>query len=61
MKNYKLKKFRKKIKTTHKNGKKIITFDDTEIEEYEFHQFKSPILINAIDINKIVSNKILDR
>ena len=27
--------------------KKII-FDDTEIEEYEFHQYKSPILINDI-------------
>ena len=30
--------------------KKIIKFDDTEIEEYKFHQYKSPILINAIDI-----------
>ena len=27
--------------------KKII-FDDNEIEEYEFHQYKSPILINDI-------------
>ena len=34
--------------------KKIIKFDDTEIEEYEFHQHKSPISINNIDINKIV-------
>ena len=32
--------------------------DDTKIEEYEFHQRKSPISINDIDINKIViSNK----
>ena len=29
--------------------KKIIKFDDTEIEEYEF-----PLLINDIDINEIV-------
>ena len=37
---------------------KIIKFDDTEIEEYKFHQYKSPILINNIDITKIVvSNK----
>ena len=39
--------------------KKIIKFDDTEIEEDEFHQYKRPILINEIDINKIVvSNKL---
>ena len=38
--------------------KEIIKFDGTEIEEYKFHQYKSPILINIIDINKIVvSNK----
>ena len=30
--------------------KKIIKFDDTEIEEQEFHQCKSPISINDIDI-----------
>ena len=34
--------------------KKIIQFDDTEIEEYKFHRSKTPILINDIDINKIV-------
>ena len=34
-------------------------FDDTEIEEYEFHQHESPISINDIDINEIVvSNKL---
>ena len=35
-------------------------FGDTEIEEYKFHQHKSPILINDIDINKIAvsSNEI---
>ena len=37
---------------------KIIKFDDTEIQEQEFHQYKSPILINNVDINKkLVSNK----
>ena len=36
----------------------IIKFDDTEIEEYESHQHKSPVSVNNIDINKIVvSNK----
>ena len=39
-------------------GKQIIKFDDTEIEEYQFHQYKILILINVTDINKIiVSNK----
>ena len=39
--------------------KKIIKFDDTEIEEYKFHQYKSPTSINNIDIKKIVvSNKV---
>ena len=39
--------------------KKIFTFDDTEIEKYKFHQYKSPFLIDNIDVNKIVvSNKI---
>ena len=32
----------KKIKTMYKNGSKVIKFDDTEIEEYEFHQYKKP-------------------
>ena len=26
-------------------------FDNTEIEKYEFHQYKSPTSINRIDIN----------
>ena len=34
--------------------KKIIKFDDIEIEKYKFHQYKSPILIDNIDVNKIV-------
>ena len=39
--------------------KKIKTFDDTQIEEYEFHQYKRPTSINGIDIKIIVvSNKL---
>ena len=33
---------------------KVIKFDDTNIEKYKFHQQKGPILIDNIDINKIV-------
>ena len=32
----------------------MIKFDDTENEKYKFHQYKSPILIDNIDVNKIV-------
>ena len=33
-------------------------FDDIEIEEYKFHQHKSPISLNKIDINKtVISSK----
>ena len=40
--------------------KKFITFVDTKIEGYEFHQYKSPISISDIDIIEIVvSNKFL--
>ena len=35
------------------NGK-IIKFYGTKMEEYNFHQNKSPISISNIDINKIV-------
>ena len=39
--------------------KNIIKPDGTEIEEQKFHQNKNFILINDIDINKIVvSNKL---
>ena len=34
--------------------KKIIKFNDTGIEKYKFHQYKSPILINELNINKVV-------
>ena len=38
---------------------KIIKFNDNEIKKYRFHQHKSPILMDNIDINKsVVSNKI---
>ena len=33
--------------------KKVTKFDDTEIRVLEFNQYKSPILINDIDINEI--------
>ena len=37
---------------------KIRKFEDTEIEECVFHQYKSPISISNIDIDKVVvSNK----
>ena len=35
-------------------GTEIIKFDDTEIEKYKFHQYKSHILISDKDIKKIV-------
>ena len=34
--------------------KKIIKFGDIDIENKKFHQHKSPISIDNIDINKIV-------
>ena len=53
-----IKKFIKKIKPYIRMDKKIIKLDDIEIKEYEFQQYKSPILINDIDINKkVVPNK----
>ena len=59
MKNYKLKKIEKILKSYVKMDKKIIKFDDTEIEIYKFHQYERPISIDNINANKIiVSNKI---
>ena len=38
--------------------KTIIKFDDTQIEEYLFHQPKNALSMNNADINKtIISNK----
>ena len=34
--------------------KKIIKFDDIEIEKYKFHQYKRPVSIDNIDFTKIV-------
>ena len=36
--------------------KKIMKSDDTEIEKYKYHQNKSPISINDIDVSKKVVN-----
>ena len=56
--NHKLKKILEKI-YIHEMDKKVISFDDTKIEKCKFHKNKSLILINNIDINKIVvSNKV---
>ena len=52
-KNINLKK-KKKDKTIYKNGQRNMKFDDTEIEEYKFHQYKSPISVSNIDIKKKV-------
>ena len=54
MEHYKLKRLQKKLKLVTDMDKKVIKFDDTEIEKYEFYQHKNAILINDIDINKIV-------
>ena len=41
-----------------KIDEKIVKLNNTKIAKYKFHQHKSPILINNVDINKIlVSNK----
>ena len=50
---------KKKLKPYIKMNEKNIKFDNTEIEEFEFHQYKRPISINDIDINKtVVCNKL---
>ena len=49
--NYKLEKLLKKIKPYIKMNK---IFDETKIWKYKFHQYKSPVLIENIDFNKIV-------
>ena len=52
-----IKKIIKRIKTIYKNGLKNENFDGADIGKYKFHQYKSPILINDTDINKIVASK----
>ena len=44
-----------------KMGKKIIKFDHTKIKEYEFHQYKTPILMNDIDIKYFIVAKIINK
>ena len=52
--NYKLKQLSKMLKPYIKTGQKIIKFDHTEIEKYNLHQYKGSILIDNIDVNKVV-------
>ena len=58
MVNYKLKSYKEILKTYIKIDEKMMIkkFDDIKIEKYKFHQLKSPISINNIDINKIVAS-----
>ena len=59
MENYKLKDYEKILKPYIKMDKKIINFNDTEIEEYKYYRHNSPILINEINMNETVaSNKL---
>ena len=54
----KFEKLSQNLKPYIKMNQKIIKFDVTEIEEYEFYQYKNPVFISDIDVNKIVvSNK----
>ena len=47
------------MKVYIKMGEKSIKFVDIKIEKQKFHQYKRPISITNIDINKIIiSNKI---
>ena len=59
MEHCKLKRLQKKLKLVTDMDKKVIKFDDTEIEKYEFSQHKNAILINDIDINEIVVSNML--
>ena len=53
-----MKAYMKKKKKQKKWKKQIIRFGNIEIEKQKFHQDKSTILIENIDVNKIiVSNK----
>ena len=47
------------LKVSIKLDRKVIKCGDTEIGKQKFRQYKSPILIKNIDINKIaLSNKV---
>ena len=56
MKNLKLEKLWKIIKPYIKIEQKILKFDDTQIEDNDFHPSKKPISIKDIYINKIVAS-----
>ena len=49
------------MKACIKMNKKIIKFGDTEIEKQKFQQHESSILINNIDINKIIGSLLVKR
>ena len=51
----KLKK-KKNIYIYAKMDAQIIAFGDTEIEKQKFHNHKNPILIDDVDINKIMTS-----
>ena len=44
----KIKIIKKILKLSTKMNQKIRKFDETEIEEYKFHQYRSPFSINNI-------------
>ena len=59
MENYKLKKIENFLKVFTKM-EKLKLFSESEIQKQKFYQYKRPISIKKIDINKIVvSNKVL--
>ena len=53
---YKIKKKNIYIYIYAKMDAKIIAFGDTEIEKQKFHNHKNPILIDDVDINKIMTS-----
>ena len=46
------KNYKKNLKPYKQMNKKIIKYDDTEIKKYNFYQYKRPISIRNININK---------
>ena len=46
----------KKINIYVKMDARIIAFGDTEIEKQKFYNHKNPILIDDVDINKIMTS-----
>ena len=54
---FKLKNMNKKFESIYKIGKTIIKFGDIETEKQKFCQYKRPISIKSLDIDKIVVSK----